>query len=54
VCVLLGHEYSESSEFYGKLDNGLATYKLVIGNCIRCGKHPKGKKNEKSNIAKGE
>jgi hypothetical protein len=50
VCFLLGHEYTESTEFYGKLDNGLSTYKLIIGDCIRCGKKPKNKKEPKIDV----
>ncbi len=40
VCFLMGHDFLETTEFYGKLDNGLATYKLVIGSCVRCDKIP--------------
>ena len=41
VCFLFGHEYQETSTHYGKLDNGLAVYRLTIGDCIKCGKKPK-------------
>lgn len=40
VCILLGHDYSETSEFCGKMENGLDAYKLIIGKCERCGKKP--------------
>jgi hypothetical protein len=46
VCLLLGHEYKETSEYVGKLDNGLAKYKIIFGNCLRCGKIPNLSKND--------
>ncbi len=44
VCFLLGHDYVETTEYYGKLDNGAKTYKVNTGNCSRCHKSPNCKR----------
>ncbi len=44
VCLLLGHDYVETIEYYGALDNGQKTYKVNMGNCVRCHKAPNKKK----------
>ena len=44
VCFLLGHDFVETSEYYGTLDNGSKTYKLSVGNCCRCHKPPATKR----------
>lgn len=44
VCVLLGHDFNEISEYCGKMENGIPMYKMITVNCSRCGKEPKKKK----------
>jgi len=44
VCLLLGHDYAQQSEYTGMKDNGLAGFEVTLGNCIRCKKAPKKEK----------
>jgi hypothetical protein len=46
ICFLLGHDWEEKREIYGKLDNGKPIYKKYFGCCKRCGKNNKERNKE--------
>lgn len=41
ICFFTNHEWKETRELYGTLNNGAKCYKQLFGDCTRCGKKRK-------------